>query len=164
MKKSNGAFIVIVVILVAALGVEGFILTRPKPKVDRPDEARRAIAASSNKILTFGEKSAPVKVEFYAPLTLEWHQKTIGLLRDYEKAHPGTLSVTLMPMGNSDCDTEMLKRGHKCAVIYINGKEEFKLPSGKSVTLEQRPNADGSTYNSEDVITIVEGMAKGGKA
>ena len=39
MKKSNGAFIVIVVTLVAALGVEGFILTRPKPKADRPAEA-----------------------------------------------------------------------------------------------------------------------------
>ncbi len=161
MKKSNSAFIAIVVILVAALGVEGFILTRPKAKVDRPAEAQRAIAASSNRIVTFGEKSAPVKVELYAPLTLEWHQKTIGLLKEYEKAHPGTLFVTLMPMGNSECDAEMLKRGHKCAVIYINGKEEFKLPSGKSVTLEQRPNADGSTYNSEDVITIVEGMAKG---
>ena len=160
-RKSNAAFIVIVVVLIGALGVEGFILTRPKPKVDRPQEAQRAIAAASNNIETFGEKSAPTKIEFYAPLTLQWHQKTIGLLREYDKAHPGTIFVTLMPMGNSDCDSEMLKHGHKCAAILVNGKNEFTLPGGKTVTLQQRPNADGSTYNSEDVITIVEGMAKG---
>lgn len=157
-KRSNAAFIVVVVVLLAALGVEGYILTRPKPT--RPEEAQRAIAAASNKIETFGEKSAPIKIEFYAPLTLEWHQKTIGLLKAYDKAHPGQIYATLMPMGRSDCDQTMQKRGYTCAVIFINGKTEFTLPTGKKVTLEKKPNTADSFYNSEDVITIIEGMAK----
>lgn len=153
-------FEIVVAVLVLALAAEGFVLLRPKPK--RPAEAQQAISAGqSQKVETFGEESAPIIIEFYAPLVLEWHQKTIGLLREYDKAHPGTIFVTLMPMGNSDCDLEMLKHGHKCAAILVNGKNEFTLPGGKTVTLQQRPNADGSTYNSEDVITIVEGMAKG---
>ena len=158
MKKSNTAFVVIVVILVVALAVEGFVLLRPKPK--RPAEAQRAIAAGSNEIVTFGEKSAPVKIEFYAPLTLEWHQKTIGLLRAYDKAHPGRIYVALMPMGRSDCDQAVQKRGYTCAVIFVNGKTEFTLPGGKKVTLEKKPNSGDSLYNSEDVITIIAGMGK----
>ena len=158
-KGSSGLFVLVVLVLVAALAVEGFILLRPKPK--RPAEAEAAIKSGSNQIVTFGGKSAPIKIELYAPLTLEWHKKTIGLLKEYDKTHPGQVFVTLMPMGRSDCDEAMQKRGHKCAVIFINGKEEFKLPSGQEVTLEQRPNADGSTYNSQDVITIIEGLVKG---
>jgi hypothetical protein len=158
-KKSNAAFIAVVVVLVAALGAEGFILTRPKPKVDRPAAALQAIASSSNQIVTFGEKSAPIKVEFYAPLTLEWHQKTIGLLRDYDRKHPGAIFVTLMPMGRSDCDQEIQKRGVTCAVIYINGKNEFTLPNGRKVELYQRPNQSTSTYNTEDVVTVLDRLS-----
>jgi hypothetical protein len=159
-KKSNAAFAVIVVVLVAALAAEGYLLTRPKPKADRPTAALQAIASSSNKIETFGRESAPIKIEFYAPLTLEWHQKTIGLLREYDKTHPAAILVTLMPMGNSDCDQTIQKRGVTCAVIYINGKNQFALPDGRKVELYQRPNQTvGSTYNSEDVITILDQLS-----
>jgi len=170
-KKSNAAFIAIVVVLVAALAVEGFILARPKPKGGRqagdlrPAAALQAIASSSNKIETFGAKSAPIKIDFYAPLTLEWHQKTIGLLREYDEKHPGAIFVTLMPMGNSECDQAIQKRGVTCAAIFINGKNEFtlagdpRLPDGRKVELYQRPNQSTSTYQSEDVITILDQMA-----
>ncbi len=161
--KSNVAFAVIVVALMAALAVEGYLLTRPKPKVERPEAAMEAMASSSNKIETFGDKSAPIKIELYAPLTLEWHQKTIGLLRDYDKKHPDAIFVTLMPMGNSECDQTIQKRGVSCAVIYINGGNQFTLPNGKKVELYQRPNQSTSTYSSEDVITILDQMAAKGK-
>ena len=156
--KSNPAFVVIVAVLVAALAVEGYILARPKPKGERPAAAMEAIASSSNKIETFGDKSAPIKIELYAPLTLEWHQKTIGLLRDYDKKHHGAIFVTLMPMGNSECDQTIQKRGVSCAVIYVNGKNQFTLPNGKKVELYQRPNQSTSTYNSEDAITVLDTM------
>ena len=170
-KKSNAAFIAIVVSLVAALAVEGFILARPatfarpKPKAGqqagdlRPAAALQAIASSSNKIETFGAKSAPIKIDFYAPLTLEWHQKTISLLRDYDEKHPGAIFVTLMPMGNSECDQAIQKRGVTCAAIFINGKNEFTLLDGRKAELYQRPNQSTSTYKSEDVITILDQMA-----
>ncbi len=161
-RRSGALFIVVVVVLLAALAAEGFILLRPKPR--RPAEAQRAIAEGSNRIVTFGQESAPIKVELYAPLTLEWHQRTIGLLRQYDKAHPDRIHVTLMPMGRSDCDTEMQRRGYTCAVIFINGKTEFTLPSGKKVTLEKKPNAADSFYDSEDVITILDQLSgKSGK-
>ena len=165
--KSNAAFVIIVIVLVAALAVEGFILTRPKPKTNRPfgsaqgkpAAALQAIASSSNKIETFGEKSAPIKIEFYAPLTLDWHKKTIGLLREYDRKHPGAIFVTLMPMGNSECDQAIQKRGVTCAAIFINGKNDFILPDGKKIELYQRPNQSTSTYSSEDVVAILDQLA-----
>jgi hypothetical protein len=153
-RRSSLLFTVAVAVLVAVLAAEAFLVLRPKPA--RPPEAQRAIAEGSNEIVTFGQPSAPMKVELYAPLTLEWHQRTIELLRQYDQAHPGRIHVTLMPMGRSDCDTEMEKRGHTCATLFINGKTEFTLHSGKKVTLEKRPNAADSFYNSEDVITILD--------
>jgi hypothetical protein len=153
-------FEIVVAVLVLALAAEGFVLLRPKPK--RPAEAQQAISAGqSQKVETFGEESAPIIIEFYAPLVLEWHQKTIGLLRKYSEEHPGRVFVKLMPMGQTECDAEMQERGYTCAVIMINGENEFKLPDGRKVELYQRPNQSTSTYNSEDVITILEGLSKG---
>jgi hypothetical protein len=155
--NSNAGFIIIVIMLVAALAAEGYVLLRPSySRARRPAEALQAIASSSNKIETFGDKSAPIKIEFYAPLTLEWHKKTIGLLREYDRKHPGAIFVTLMPMGNSECDQAIQKRGVTCAAIFINGKNDFTLPSGKKIELYQRPNQSTSTYDSEDVITVLD--------
>jgi hypothetical protein len=153
------AFAAIVAVLLVALGVEAFLLLRGRPA--RPQEAQKAIAGgATTPIETFGDSKAPIQIEFYAPLTLDWHEKTIGLLRDYDKKHPGRIYVKLMPMGNSDCDTEMQKRGFTCAVIFINGQKDFTLPNGKKVMLEKKPNWSDAFYNSEDVITIVDQLAK----
>jgi len=158
-KKSSSLFLIVVVVLVAALGVEAFLLMRPKPK-QRPAEAQQAIAAgASQKVETFGESEAPIKVDFYAPLVLEWHRKTIGLLRQYDAEHPGRIYVRLMPMGQPECDAEIQGRGVTCAVIFINGENEFTLPDGRKVELYQRPNQSTSTYNSEDVIALLEEMS-----
>jgi len=163
-RRSNALFVIVVVILVAALAVEGFVLLRAKSKPARPAEAEAAIAEGPTKTEAFGQPSAPIKLEFYAPLALEWHQKTIGLLRKYDKEHPGRIQVKLMPMGNSECDREMEDRGYTCAVIFINGKDEFTLPDGKQVTLQKKPNTTDSLYNSEDVIAVLDGLwAKRGR-
>jgi hypothetical protein len=154
----NVLFIAVVVVLVAALAVEAFLLLRPKPPA-RPAEARAAVAAgASQRIETIGEDSAPIEIDFYAPLSLEWHQKTIGLLREYNDEHPGRIFVRLMPMGNAECDAEINAKGITCAVIFINDENQFTLPDGRTVELYQRPNQSTSSYNSEDVITILEQM------
>jgi len=159
-RRSGLVFGGIVVVLVAALGIEGFLLLRPAASPARPREAEQAIKSGPTKMETFGDANAPTKIEFYAPLVLPWHQKTIGLLRQYDKAHPNRIFVKLMPMGNSEADQEMLKRGFTCAVIFINGEHEFTLPNGKQVDLQKKPNnGDASFYNSEDVITILDKMA-----
>ena len=155
----NVVFTVVVVILVAALAVEGYLLLRPRKAPARPLEAQAAVAAgASQRIETFGEPGAPIKIDFYAPLTLEWHQKTIGLLREYNDQHPGRIFVRLMPMGNEECDKEINAKGITCAVIFINGENEFTLLGGRAVELYKRPNQSTSTYNSEDVITILDLM------
>jgi hypothetical protein len=160
-QRRSPAFAAIVVLLLAALAVEGFLLLRGKPA--RPQEAQAAIAgAAATPVETFGDRKAPIQIEFYAPLTLDWHKRTIGLLRDYDRKHPGRIYVQLMPMGNSDCDTEMQKRGFTCAVIFINGQKDFTLPNGKKVMLEKKPNWSDAFYNSEDVITIIDQVAAKG--
>jgi hypothetical protein len=152
---SAALFAVIVAVLVIALGVEGYLLLRPKPKASRPQAAQEAIASGPTEVETFGDPSAPIQIKLYAPLVLPWHQKTIGLLREYDKQHPGRIHVTLMPMGNEKCDKEM---GYSCARLLINGKTDFTLPDGRKVMLEKNPNSDTSFYNSEDVITIIDQM------
>lgn len=161
-KKGSPLFVIVVVALLAALAVEGALLLRkPDTKLTNAGDAaarEEALAEGPNTVETFGQESAPIKVEFYAPLALEWHKQTIGLLRDYDKQHPGRIYVQLMPMGNSECDAEMIKRGFACAVIFINGEHEFTLPNGKKVDLQKKPNTEDSFYNSEDVITVLDSL------
>lgn len=161
-KKVSPWFVFAVVTLLTVLAVEGVMISRPgKPQLtNQADKAERdkAIAEGPNQTETFGEESAPVKIEFYAPLALEWHQKTIGLLREYDQQRPGRIYVELMPMGNAECDQEMLGRGFGCAVIFIDGEHEFTLPEGRKVDLQKKPNAEGSFYNSEDVVTVLENL------
>lgn len=157
-RRRSLGFAAIVLVLVAVLAAEGYLLLVSKKPAARPSEAETAIAsaAGENKTTTFGDPKAPIKIEFYAPLTLPWHQKTIGLLKEYDRKHPGRIFVKLMWMGNSEADAEMQKRGFTCAVIFINGKHEFTLPDGRQVDLQKKPNTADSFYNSEDVITILE--------
>jgi len=156
--RSNLWFVIVVALLLSALATEGFVLLRSRSV--RPRAAGEAIkAARAAKVETFGDPAAPIKIELYAPLVLEWHQKTIGLLRQYDNDHPGRIHVKLMPMGNAECDKDMEKRGYTCAVLFINGETEFQLPNGKQVSLEKKPNFADSFYNSEDVITILDQLA-----
>jgi hypothetical protein len=155
-RGSAPLFWVVVMVLVGALAVEGYLLLKPRLKTERPAAAQAAIAEGPKEMETFGADSAAIQVKLYAPLALEWHQKTIGLLREYDKKHPGRIGVTLMPMGLKQCDEEM---SYSCAKVLINGENEFTLPDGRAVTLEKQPNTSFSSYNSEDVITIIEGLA-----
>jgi hypothetical protein len=162
-KKSGGPwFAIVVVVLLAGVAVEGTVFLKAKHEMQRPKAAQLAI--HDDPVTYIGKKGAPITLEFYAPLTLAWHEKTIGLLRDYDKKHPGQIFVTLMPMGNPECDKIIQDRGGHCAVIDVNGKHQFTLPSGKKADLELKPNKGGNgLYNSEDVITVVEMLSAGKK-
>jgi hypothetical protein len=161
---SSALFYIVVVVLLAIIGYQVYVWQQaPKQvkPVQRPEAARNAIKNADQTITTFGASSAPIKIKFYAPLALDWHKKTIGLLRDYNKKNPGVIFVTLMPMGNSKCDDEMNAKGYPCATILINDLNDFTLPKGRKVTLTKRPNTKAdSFYNSEDVITIIDQMSK----
>jgi hypothetical protein len=161
-RGSSPVFAVVVIVLVVALGVEAFVYFRPSAS-RVPPEARQAVAAGATEpIETFGDASAPIEIKFYAPLTLEWHVRTIGLLREYDEKYPGRIYVHLMPMGNPAADEEMRGKEFSCAAILINEENEFTLPDGAAVTLEKRPRDESystGSYRSEDVITILDQMA-----
>ncbi|MBN1457907.1 MAG: hypothetical protein JXA57_00130 [Armatimonadetes bacterium] len=163
-KKGSPLFLIVVLVLVAVLAVEAYLLARPKPEpMERLAVAEEAIAAGERQqVETFGDPNASTKIAFYAPLVLPWHQETIKLLREYDDEHPGRIEVTLMPMGQPECDATIQQQGHSCAVILINGQNEFVLPDGREVTLEKRPNEPTSSYNSEDVITVLEQLSQDG--
>ncbi len=161
-RRSSPVFAIVIVVLVAALAVEAFLYLRPSAS-RVPKEARDAVAAgAAEPIETFGDPAAPIQIKFYAPLTLDWHVRTIGLLREYDEQKPGRIHVFLMPMGNPEADEEMRGKGFTCAAILINEKNEFTLPDGTAVILEKRPNDDSystGSYRSEDVLTILDQMA-----
>ena len=161
-RGSSPIFAVVVIVLVVALGVEAFVYFRPSAS-RVPPEARQAVAAGATEpIETFGDASAPIEIKFYAPLTLDWHVRTIGLLRQYDEENPGRIYVHLMPMGNPAADEEMRGKGFSCAAILINEENQFTLPDGAAVTLEKRPRDESystGSYRSEDVITILDQMA-----
>lgn len=159
-KRRGPLFGVLVLILLTTLAVEAYLLLRPK-QPQRPPEAQRAILENEGqKAEVFGDSSAPIGVRLYAPLALDWHQKTIGLLREYDDEYPGRIQVRLMPMGDPACDEEMHDEGYACATILINGESTFTLPDGRTVTLEKKPNTATSSYNSEDVIAILDRLAE----
>jgi hypothetical protein len=156
-NRRSPLFTIVVIVLIAALAVEAFLLLRPKPQ--RPAEAQQAVALGKNQqIETFGDLAAPIQIKFYGPLVLLWHQKTIGLLRQYNEDHPGRIHVTLMPMGLEQCDAEM---DYGCAKILVNGETDFTIPDGREVSLQKRPNQSTSAYNSQDVITILDQLMEG---
>ncbi|MDH4180340.1 MAG: hypothetical protein OEV33_07495 [Armatimonadota bacterium] len=155
-RRSSPLFTIVVLVLIAALAVEAYLYFRPGAKQPPPEAAAAIARGASQKVETFGDSSAPIKVKLYAPLTLDWHQKTIRLLRAYNDDHPGRIHVTLMPKGLKECDEEM---NYSCAMLFINGENEFTLPDGREVTLEKRPNESYSTYNSEDVITLLDQLS-----
>jgi len=161
--RSGANFWIIVVVLLCVLAVEAVLYLRPKPESERPAEAVEAIASGPTQMETFGDPAADIQIKFYAPLVLEWHVKTIGLLREYDQAHPGRIHVTLMPMGNAECDTEIHGKGYTCAVILVNGESEFELPGKGMVLLQKRPNQPGSTYDSEDVVAVIDMLVEGGQ-
>ena len=154
--RSSANFWIIVAVLVSVLAVEAVLYLRPKAEPARPAEALEAIASGPTEVETFGDSEAGIQIEFYAPLVLPWHVQTIGLLREYDQTHPGRIHVKLMPMGTAECDTEMHGQGYTCAVVLVNGESEFELPAKGTVLLEKRPNQPGSTYESEDVIAVIE--------
>ena len=159
-RRSSASFWIIVAVLVSVLVVEAVVYLRPKPETARPAEALEAIASGPTEMETFGDPEAGVQIEFYAPLVLPWHVQTIGLLREYDAAHPGRIHVKLMPMGNAECDTAMHGQGYTCAVALVNGESEFELPDKGTVLLEKRPNQPGSTYDSEDVIAVIDTLVE----
>ena len=55
----------------------------------------------------------------------------------------------------------MHDQGYTCAVVLVNGESEFEVSGKGTVLLQKRPNQLGSTYDSEDVIAVIDMLVEG---
>jgi hypothetical protein len=81
------------------------------------------------------------------------------LLRDFAAREPDRVRIQLFDMKSVAGREEMRKERLSCATVLVNNRFEFTLdgPSGKrQVALQHHPNDPTSSYNSEDVISVVE--------
>ena len=105
--------------------------------------------------IELGSPQAKVLVKMLAPLQTECHQKTMELLKELAAREPDRLRVQIFDMGIPEVRAEMMRERLQCATVLVNNREEFTLGERK-VTFSHRPNEGRSTYQSEDVILVVE--------
>lgn len=106
-----------------------------------------------------GPPGARVLVKLFAPLAPQCHQKTAQLLRELAGREPERVRVQIFDMMGPEARAEMRRERLSCATVLVNNRLDFRLGSGeenRAVSLSHRPNAPQSTYNSEDVVTVVE--------
>jgi hypothetical protein len=123
-------------------------------------------AAALPKIEELGNPQAGLHVELYVPVLVDCHAKTLELVKKFVADHPRQVRLTLLPKGTPEADSKMAARGITCATVLVNGEKSFVLKqNGKSrgVTFDGQPNVAGGSYNSEDVIRVLEEKLRGSK-
>jgi hypothetical protein len=110
-------------------------------------------------VIDMGAPKARILVKMFAPLQTECHMKTADLLKSLAEREPDRVRVQIFDMATPAGREEMQKEGLTCATVLINNRYIFTIqtPTGpRKVALHHRPNDPRATYNSEDVITVVE--------
>jgi hypothetical protein len=106
-----------------------------------------------------GSPQAKVLVKMLAPLAPACHQETARLLRELAAREPERVRVQIFdlsgPAGRQEANRERLH----CATVLVNNRYQFTLSGAgepREVQLYRRPNYPNSTYDSPDVIAVVE--------
>jgi hypothetical protein len=106
-----------------------------------------------------GSPEAKVLVKFFAPLAPQCHQDTAKLLRELAAREPERVRVQIFDMTQPAARAEMRRERLGCATVLVNNRLNFRLGAGdgsRAVSFSHRPNVPRSSYNSEDVIAVVE--------
>jgi hypothetical protein len=106
-----------------------------------------------------GSPDAKLLVKMLAPMGPECHQITAALLRELAERDPDRVRVQIFDMARPAGRMEMNRERLKCAAVLVNNRFEFVLGEEgdeSKVELWHKPNTAKSTYNSEDVIAVVE--------
>ncbi len=117
------------------------------------------IRPGQDALVDIGSPKAKILVKMFAPLQTECHIKTADLLKALAEREKDRVRVQIFNMGTPEGRQEMQKEGLTCATVLINNRYIFNIqtPSGpRKVALQHRPNDPRATYNSEDVVTVVE--------
>ena len=105
-----------------------------------------------------GSPDAKVLVKMFAPLGIACHQATVDLLKQLAGEEPQRLRVQLFDMHVPAMVAEVNRERLSCATVLVNNRYQFTIREGgkeRKVEMTHRPNAERSTYNSEDVPVVV---------
>jgi len=124
--------------------------------------------------IDLGSPDAKVLVKMFAPLGIACHQTTVDLLKQLAEEEPQRLRVQIFDMHAPAMVEEVNRERLSCATVLVNNRYQFTIREGdkeRKVEMTHRPNAEQSTYNSEDVPVVVRqeiariyGPAKTGEA
>jgi hypothetical protein len=103
-----------------------------------------------------GSPEGKVLVKMFAPLAPQCHQETARLLQELAGREPERLRVQIFDMMKPAGRRELQRERLTCATVLVNNRYEFTLEGPRPVALSHRPNAPQSSYNSEDVVVVVE--------
>ncbi|MBN1460245.1 MAG: hypothetical protein JXA57_11970 [Armatimonadetes bacterium] len=106
-----------------------------------------------------GSPGARVLVKMFAPMRTDCHRETAEKLEELAKQEPERLRVQLFDMQTNAGRTEMAQERLQCATVLVNNRLYFTLSQSeqtRKVAFHHRPNTSGSTYCSEDVVTVVK--------
>ena len=105
-----------------------------------------------------GSPKAKVLVKLLAPVGPECHQKTSALLVALATQHPDQLRLQIFDMFSPAGRAEMTRERLNCATVLVNNRHDFQIEESdrlREVQFVHRPNAPNSSYQSEDVVTVV---------
>lgn len=156
-----------------APGVGYQIQAKISAQADAEEKALRWVAEETPKVLGRGELIRPgegaaadlgspkakILVKMCAPLHTECHIETANLLKALAQREPERVRVQLFDMRSRAGRGEMQREGLRCATVLVSNRYEFTLagPEGeRRVTLWHRPNTPQASYNSVDVVAVVE--------
>jgi hypothetical protein len=106
-----------------------------------------------------GSAEAKILVKMFAPLAPECHRTTADLLKELAEREPERVRVQIFNMMTRPGQAEMRRERLRCATVLVNNRYEFTLqtPDGpREVAFHHRPNGPKASYNSEDVIALVD--------
>ncbi len=108
--------------------------------------------------MDLGAPDAKVLVKMFAPLGIACHQPTVDLLTELATAEPKRLRVQIFDVRDPASAGEANRERLTCATVLVNNRYQFTIPDGdkeRKVEFAHKPNAEESTYNSEDVPVVV---------
>jgi len=109
--------------------------------------------------IELGSENAKILVKMFAPLITGCHRETVELLKEFSKREPERVRIQIFDMGYPKGRAEATREKLTCATVLVNNRLEFTIAGPekeRKVALYRRPGSARATYESEDVITVIE--------
>ncbi|MCJ7821575.1 MAG: hypothetical protein MUQ26_00580 [Armatimonadetes bacterium] len=117
------------------------------------------VSPGDGSVVDLGARDAKLLVKMFAPLESECQRQTVELLEELAEREGERVRVQIFDMAQAAGRREMQRERIHCATVLVNNRFVFTLEGAEGtrrVVLSHHSNAEQSTYNSEDVITVAE--------